>query len=327
VTAVYRFVWVGPVWGLTQHTTHFVLLLLWGLLVLSVFGGALTRVAAVQIARNEKISLRSALRFSTGKFVSFVSAPLIPVAVILLLVAATALVVLALWAVGLIPYLGWVPELGLAVVMPLALIAGVIMALALVGLLGGSGLMYPTIAVEGTDSFDAISRSFSYVFARPWRLAFYAVVALAYGAITFLFVRLFLWLVLVCTHGALSIALFRDAAGVNLLDALWPAPGDPADLSPRVAFINLTFTQDVAATAIASMIYVLVGLLAAYVVSLYFSMGTIIYYLMRREVDLTEYGEVYIDPADEEYGAYADDVTDAEGQTGADPDPAAVGGS
>ena len=37
------------------------------------------------------------------------------------------------------------------------------------GTVGGFGLMYPTVAVEGSDSFDAISRSFSYVFARPWR--------------------------------------------------------------------------------------------------------------------------------------------------------------
>ena len=41
------------------------------------------------------------------------------------------------------------------------------MTLILLGLTGGFNLMYPTIAVEGSDSFDAISRSFSYVYARP----------------------------------------------------------------------------------------------------------------------------------------------------------------
>ena len=56
----------------------------------------------------------------------------------------------------------------------LALIGGAwLIAFLLVGLGGGWALMYPTIAVEGSDSFDAISRSFSYVFARPWRAGLY----------------------------------------------------------------------------------------------------------------------------------------------------------
>lgn len=304
--SLYRFVWVGPRWAFSQHAVYFTLLFAWSLVILSVFGGALARIAAVQVARDEALSVRSSLRFSAGKFVSFLSAPLIPALVIGLIVLAIALVVLVLWLIGLIPYMGWVTEIGIALLLPLGLIGGFLMALSFIGLIGGISLMYPTIATEGTDSFDAISRSFSYLFARPWRLAFYALVALAYGAMTFLFVRLLVWLVLALTHGAASLLLFREAAGVNLLEAIWPAPASPATLSYDVPYLNLTLGQTIAAAIISIWVYGLISLLVAYVVSLYLSLSTIVYFLMRREVDATELDEVYLDPADEEYDAYAD---------------------
>ena len=75
----------------------------------------------------------------------------------------------------------------------LALAASLVMTLLVLGTVGGFDLMYPTIAVEGSDSFDAISRSFSYVYARPWRMLWYTAVAVIYGAATYLFVRLFLF--------------------------------------------------------------------------------------------------------------------------------------
>ena len=37
--------------------------------------------------------------------------------------------------------------------------------------------MWPTISVEGTDSFDALSRSYSYTFHRPIAYLFYVIVA------------------------------------------------------------------------------------------------------------------------------------------------------
>ena len=304
---LYRALYVGPLWGFSQHPLYFALLSLWIIILAAVFGGAITRVAAVQVARDEKLSLRSALRFSTGKFVSFVSAPLIPV----LIIAAVGLAIAAAGALGNIPWFG---ELFVSLAFVFALLGGFLIALVLVGLVGGFTMMYPTVAAEGTDSFDAISRSFSYLFAKPWRLGFFAVVAAAYAAATYLFVRLFLWLVLVCSHTAAGLFIFRDAGGrTNLLSALWPSPPSFTRLSYDIDFINLSGVQSLAAGILAFWIYLIVALLAAYAVSLYFSLGTIVYFLMRREVDATELEEVYLDPHDEEYGAYTDvpDATDS----------------
>ena len=55
------------------------------------------------------------------------------------------------------------------------------MALLLLGLAFGWPLMWATISTEGTDSFDALSRSYAYVFQRPLRYLFYVVVR-AYSA-------------------------------------------------------------------------------------------------------------------------------------------------
>src|SRR5262249_14918748 len=159
----------------------------------SVFGGAIARIAAVHVARDEKISIRQALRFSTSKFLSFLSAPIIP----MLIVVAVGLVIAVGGVLGNIPFLG--PVI-VRLFFFLALVAGFVMTLVMLGTGGGFNLMYPTIAVEGSDSFDAISRSFSYLYARPWRMAFYSGVAILYGSICYLFVRYFLYLMLSLTH-------------------------------------------------------------------------------------------------------------------------------
>src|SRR5262249_3990584 len=145
---------------------------------------------------DEKLSVRAALAFSLGKFLSFVSAPLIPLVIVLVV----GLVPLIAGLLASIPGLGAIVNVVMAALFILILAAGFVMTLVLLGTFGGFNLMYPTIAVEGSDSFDAISRSFSYVYARPWRMLFYTTVAVVYGAFCYLFVKFFLWMMLSLTH-------------------------------------------------------------------------------------------------------------------------------
>src|SRR4051794_25913034 len=216
---------------MTHHWIFFTIFFLFFLCVWSIFGGAIARIAAVHVARDEKISIRQALRFSTGKFLSFISAPIIP----LLIVGAVALVVAVGGLIVNIPAIG---PIIVGALLFLALAAGFVMALVLLGLAGGFNLMYPTIAVEGSDSFDAISRSFSYLYGRPWRLGFYTAVAVAYGAITYLFARLFIYLMLGMAHHFAGMAVFTDAAsGQPLWEALWP--GTHERLAYDIDFFSL----------------------------------------------------------------------------------------
>jgi hypothetical protein len=298
--SITRLLTVGPVWMLTQHPFYFLLQGMIFLVIWSIFGGAICRIAAVHVARDEKLSIRSALMFSSGKFLSFLFAPIIP----LIIVVGVGLLVTAGSALAGIPYIGPIIVGSLFI---LALGAGFLMALVLLGLIGGFNLMYPTVAVEGSDSFDAISRSFSYLYARPWRLGFYTLVSLVYGAISYLFVRFFISVVLMLTHKFGGLAVFSSAdSTLPLWSSLWSSPGTSGRLSYDVDALALSFSQEIGARLIWLWVHLIVAMLGAFAVCFYFSSNTIIYYLMRREVDATDLDDVYLEHPDDEF---ADPIT------------------
>ncbi len=295
VQSVLRFFTVGPIWLMTQHPLYFILFGSYALVIWSIFGGAISRIAAVHVARDEKLSIRSALMFSGGKFFSFLFAPLIP----MMIVVGIGLLVTAGSALANIPYLGPI-IVGAAFL--LALAAGFFMALVLLGLIGGFNLMYPTVAVEGSDSFDAISRSFSYLYARPWRLGFYTIISVVYGAVSYLFVRFFIYVMLLLAHKFAGLAIFTTTEGaVPLWTSLWASPSTAARLSYDVDTLGLTFAQEIGARLIWFWVHLVIAMLGAFVVCFYFSANTIIYYLMRKEVDATELDDVYLEQMDDEF--------------------------
>jgi hypothetical protein len=292
---IVNFFLVGPAWALKYHWVYFTLFGIFFLIVWAIFGGAIARIAAVHVARDEKISIRQALAFSSSKFLSFVSAPIIP----LIIVLVVGLVVAVGGLVGNIPFLGPVV---VGALFFLALAAGFVMTLVLLGLAGGFNLMYPTIAVEGSDSFDAISRSFSYLYARPWRLAFYTAVAVLYGALTYTFVRFFIYLMLYLTHTFAGLFFFTSAQSTApLWPTMWPNPVVNERLVYDVDYLTLTLGQDIGASLLSFWVYLTIGMLGAFAISFYFSANTIIYYLMRNEVDATELDDVYLEQSDEEF--------------------------
>jgi hypothetical protein len=298
--AIFNIIADGPGRMIRYHPLYAVLFFAWFLLVWSLFGGAIARIAAVHVARDEKISVRQALRFSISKVLSFLFAPLIPLMIILAIGAVVALTGLVLL------HIKWVGPPAMGVVFFLALLAGFIMTLVALGTIGGFNLMFPTVAVEGSDSFDAISRSFSYVFARPWRMLIYTAVAIAYGALTYLFVRLFIFVMLLTTH--YFVGWFLPTTGQpnhywnGPSDAvIWPAPTWD-NLTYDVNYAGLKTSEDIAAGAVSFWVYLTIGLLGAFAISFYFSANTIIYYLMRREVDATELDDVYVEETEDEFG-------------------------
>ncbi len=291
--AIANFAVVGPGWLLRFHLGYFVLYMAWFILMWAIFGGAIARIAAVHFARDEKISVRQALRFSFSKVLSFVFAPIIPLAIV---IAGGVLLAIG----GLLLHLPWgIGPLIVGCLFVFALIIGAVMTLVLIVTVGGVNLMYPTIAVEGSDSFDAISRSFSYVFAMPWRMIFYTAVALVYGALTFLFCRFFVYIMLGMTHYFLGWWLHGQAA--QYWPEIWPPVSD-ANLAYHLVFPALAVTDKIAAVLISIWVYIVLGLLAGFVVSFYFTANTIIYYVMRREVDLTELDDIYLEETEDEFG-------------------------
>ncbi len=179
----------------------------------SYFGGAIARIAAYEIAKDgERIETRKALAFSRKKFWSFFWAPLICVIGLLFFafcnyVGGFVGGLLDLWK-------GF--EIGsvlVAVLLPLAILSGFIMTLIAVGTLAGFPLFAPAVAAEGTDSFDAVSRGFSYVYSRPWHYLWYLAVTWGYGYLCIAFVILF-------AVGMCHLGLVAGGAGFELCGAM-----------------------------------------------------------------------------------------------------------
>ena len=290
----------GVRWLLVEHTVFGVIFLVWTLAVWSLLGGAIYRIAAVHFAREEKISIGQALRFSRSKCFSFFCAPLVPIVVIL----ACGLLLAVGGLVGSIPFIG--PFI-MAVLFGLAILIGVGIAFMLIGLVAGLPLMYPAIAVEGSDSFDALSRSVSYVFARPFRAILYGVVAAIYGTITYLFVRLFAFIALLAAHTFVKWGVIGGGTGVgpnaDALDVLWARPTF-WDLWTPNAYAMGGF-DSVSGFILSIWVLIVAGLVTAYLVTYFASASTSIYYILRRRVDATDLDDVYVEEEPEELPAEA----------------------
>lgn len=155
------------------RASYYCLAGVWTIAVWSLLGGAIARIAALYLTRGDLIGPLAALKSAWKVWLSTAGAP-----------SATfiGLVVMALPLVltGLFMRLELGALLtGLFMIVPLLL--GLGFAIAAIGLLLGWPLMWSTVAVERTDAFDAISRSYAYVYQRPLHLLFYLCVATVLG--------------------------------------------------------------------------------------------------------------------------------------------------
>jgi hypothetical protein len=181
--------------------------------------------------------------------------------------------------------------------------------------------------VEGSDSFDAISRSFSYVFAKPWRSALYGLAALVYGVVTYLFVRVFVYITLCGAHWFASGGVFAggDRLGpeADKLDVIWAAPTFDT-LWGRFNWQAMSSMESIGAVLVGLWTFLIAAMVAAYLLSYIASATTVIYYLLRREVDSTDLDDVYVEEADEQEFP-APQAVPAEAGESAEADPQAKG--
>lgn len=164
----------------------FVCLLLacvWELLVWGIVGGAIARIAALKYTRDEAPGFVAALKHSLGKLPSYSLAPLIAL-------AGAAVFAIQLFVLGLIMNVSILAVLA-ALAWPFVLVLGLLMAILLLGALVGWPLMWATVAVEGTDAFDALSRSYAYTYQRPWRLLWYVAFSVFLAAVSMFVVKAF----------------------------------------------------------------------------------------------------------------------------------------
>ncbi len=300
----------------------FVLVLIW-----SFFGGAISRIAVVELSTDDRLGIGEAVCYAGRKYTAYLGAVLLPF-------VAVSVFLFGCFLFGLLFRLP-VVNIILSLFFFLVLIAGFMATLVALGAVAGTPLMLPAVSAEGNDAFDAISRSYSYVYGRPWRFLFYNLVAFIYGVACVFFVTIFVLGILWLSTSALSVGsgevwdehvaprvlayvnplvkpvesgVEQVASTVASMDptdvvgnlckrAMWQVQGWVQRLEPS----SQGFRQDspagttAAAVIIAIPIYGLVGLLFSYIVSLLFSLQSQVYLLLRRVVDGADTTEVYLE--------------------------------
>ncbi len=276
-------------WAIRYHPYYSAIFGIIKLCIVSIGGGAICRIAALQFARDEKPGITEALRFSMRRFWSFFTTPLVPAGIAI----AVGVFIFFLGVLSNIP-LG-ICELIVGFFTWLGLAAGAIVAAVMIGAAAGFNLTFPAIAYNGSDSMDAVSRSFNYVYAKPWRMGFYTVIAFVYGAICYIFVRFFAFLLLWATYTGLRLGSGSNSVKglTDKIAAVWHEP------SFHQLLVYSTDTGSLSEKAAALLIYlsalIIVGLVVSFIISFYFSSNTVIYALMRNKVDGTAIEDVYFE--------------------------------
>ena len=294
---------------------YLLLCLAWSIAVWAFFGGIITRLAAVQLSGKERSSLMQAVKFVSSRYLSYILSPIVPLGVI-------AAIVLGLFVYGLIALIPLVGDLVFyGLLFPVILVGGVAMAFVVLGL-AGYPLMYCTISSEGSDTFDAVSRSYNYVFQAPLTYLWYSFCALLYGA-AITFVVIFV--------GCLTVVMGKwaigSAAGVTTVESRRPdylfvfAPeslgwkelllkGSPLAVKQDkegTKLVNVSETSakeyrdsmtwgNYAAAGMASFWMVFVFLLMiGFGYSYFWTAYTMVYLQMRKKLDDVEVDDVYVD--------------------------------
>lgn len=159
----------------------------WALVLWAFFGGAIGRIMAMKIARDEGMELLGAVKFGFQKFLSnFMSVFTIAVAIFLLYFFCNTIVA------GYLSWIPWIGEILLLAMYPFIFLSCLIIMLLLIPLAFGFTLMSSAISTESSDSFDGMSRAFSYVYSRPWQVIQMHILTFIYMGIFFLGASLFL---------------------------------------------------------------------------------------------------------------------------------------
>ena len=289
----------GVCWMLRHHTLFFILFGAGALLIWSWAGGAICRAAAVQFTQGEKLTAVQALRFGRERLIGgFAVAPCIP----LIFIALIMVLMLLGGMVLRIPVLGdLLGGLGFG----FGILGGFLMLLLLIGLFVGGNLFWPVVATEGSDAFDAFSRGVSYPLSKPWKTILYGLISLVYAGLCWLFVNLLVYYVLMLTRGVVGLGATwfglwpRGGEGnpAGKLEALWPLSGFNA-LYAMPDRSLLSWHEYLSAVFVGLWVLLAIALMWAFLASFYFSNSTVVYFLLRRDVDNIPLDDIWVEEDD-----------------------------
>jgi hypothetical protein len=241
------------------------LALVWMIVVWSFCGGAIARIAVVQIATTRRPGISEALRFARRRAGALVGAPFCP----LLGVAFLAMLLAGFGALYRIPAVG--PALaGVLLVIPLLI--GLVTAALVLGLIGAWPLMPVAVAAGAEDALDALSRTFGYLNQRLGPLVAMVAFSCLLGVLGLALVDILVYSVVRLTHWGLGLT----APGLELADL----------------FAAMNARAGVAAGAHSFWIGIAAVMAYAWTYSFFWTAAAYIYLWLRHEVDGTPWSEV-----------------------------------
>jgi len=276
----------NPFRGGVAHLALSALLYFILLAVFTYCGGAITRIVALQYAKDDIPTLQDGLKMVRAKRRAYLFAPLTPLFGILAFGVANIVVGL----IGSIPVVGpWL----MVVLVPLCSVPGTVV-MTFVAVLGvvSFGLMLPAVSIGGKDAFEGWSSAYSYLLWGFNRFVCYTLLAAVIGLLTTLvafgITELFVYLLVkTVSMGIIGGTLVHYVGG----------SGHAADVLP--------VTGGSVGMAVVSWVTVVIAFIArclvpAYAISYFFTANTIICFLLRKHVDRIEVDQVYEEKPEEE---------------------------
>jgi hypothetical protein len=295
-----------PYWDLTEpvrrlfdsrtsfrHVVYYFVGSLIAIVIWSFVGGVISRQTLVELGAEQTYDWFDGIGFVIRRYPQYLMAPLAPL---------IALVVMGLLLVPL----GWLMRLdfGLFVAGLLwifVIVFGLVAAWLMIGVLFGWPLMFGVIGSKrDSDSLQAFSDSFSYVYGKPLHYLFYALVALFLGGLALYLIDLIATAATEFGFWATSwgagetrmeqiraqLAILASGREIRMLNAEGQEVEVPMMQRGGVWLISLALT-----------LVEVVKVAAAY--SYFFASSTVIFLLMRLAVDEKEMDEIHMEDEEE----------------------------
>jgi len=256
----------------------------WTLLVWGLLGGAINRIAIVRLGCDQAVGFGESLRFARRRLKSYVFAPLMLLAAVVLACLPGALAGMLMRSdMGVfVASIGWL----------IVLLTGFIMVVLLAGVGLGWPLMWGAISAEPDgDEFEAINRSFSFALSRPLHYLCYFLLVAALGAAGG-------WVVDVAARSSITAARWSASWGAGA--ERWQEVRSQA--TSRIASDGTIAEGPVTSAWGLGVIDLSEDFARAIAVgfrhSFFWCAAAGIYLLLRRDVDETELDEVYLEDYD-----------------------------
>jgi len=247
---------------------------IWTIMIWALFGGAISRIAAVYLTRGETLGPLVALKSALIRWGATAGAPLIVLLAFAALALPLAINGLLMWNDFLAMFAG--------IFWPVVLAWGLLLALVLLGLFLGWPLMWATVSVEQTDAFDGVSRCYAYVSQRPLHLMFYVLVAMGLGFLGDFLVQ----------------GIAYAVVGLSDWTISWGLSSERTTELVQSTHANLSAPADIGRMSIQFWKWSLQALVASYSVGYLWSASVGIYLLLRRHIDSTEMDEIAFEESD-----------------------------